>query len=253
MITPQTIKIFDMSYYKYITEHRNDPPGLKKIMEDVCEDLLRYQTNELKPGILLGLIQSGKTRAFIGIIARAFDHGYDIAVVLTKNSVALVEQTLKRLKSEFSMPVEANRLFIWDIIKIQEGQLTGYVLEKKLIFVVKKEAKNLDSLIRIFEKYMHSHKRVLIIDDEADQASVSFIPDKSKDNGIDFAKIASQISHLRKALNEKCSFLQVTATPYSLYLQPEDANLNQSEYAPNRPAFTHLLPPHDKYIAHSGI
>lgn len=237
-----------MSFYKYITERRKDSPEFKQIMEDICEDLLLVQTNELKPGILLGLIQSGKTRAFIGVIARAFDNGYDIAVVLTKNSVALVEQTIKRLKTELSKPIESNRLYMWDIIKIQKGQLTGYVLEKKLIFVVKKEAKNLDRLIHIFESNIHNNKKVLIVDDEADQASVSFVPDKSQEDGIDFAKIASQISHLRKVLNDKCSFLQVTATPYSLYLQPEDANLNQTEYAPNRPAFTHLLPPHEKYI-----
>lgn len=30
-----------------------------------------------RPGMLLGKIQSGKTRAFLGVIARAFDRGYD--------------------------------------------------------------------------------------------------------------------------------------------------------------------------------
>ena len=37
-------------------------------------------TSSDRPGILLGKIQSGKTRAFLGVIAEAFDNGYDIAV-----------------------------------------------------------------------------------------------------------------------------------------------------------------------------
>lgn len=50
---------------------------------DVVEQLLANQTSNDRPGMLLGRIQSGKTRAFVGAIAIAFDNGYDIAVVLT--------------------------------------------------------------------------------------------------------------------------------------------------------------------------
>jgi hypothetical protein len=238
-----------MSFYKYITEKRKDTPELKNVMESVVTDLNKYQTDDLKPGILLGLIQSGKTRAFVGVIAKSFDEGYDIAVVLTKNSVALVDQTIKRLKSEFEMPIERNKLFVWDVIKIQEyDHLTGYILSNKIIFVVKKETKNMDKLLDIFKLEDLQTKKVLIIDDEADQASVSFVSDKTKEEGIDFAKISTQISNFRHLLKGKNSFLQVTATPYSLYLQPENANLNQVEYAPIRPAFTHLLKPHAAYV-----
>lgn len=237
-----------MSFYKYITDKRKDSPELKKTMEAVAKDLLKHKTDELKPGILLGLIQSGKTRAFVGVIANGFDDGFDVAIVFTKNSVALVEQTMKRLKSEFQMPIERNKLFVWDIIKIQDQQLTGYVLNNKIIFVVKKESKNLEKLHNVFENPILKTKKVLIIDDEADMASVSFVADKSKEDGIDYAKVASSIAKLRSKLKGKNSFLQVTATPYSLYLQPEEGNLNQEEYAPLRPAFTHLLSPHDKYI-----
>ena len=35
-----------------------------------------------KPLMMLGKIQSGKTRSFIGVISLAFDNGYDLAVVL---------------------------------------------------------------------------------------------------------------------------------------------------------------------------
>ena len=47
------------------------------------------------------------------------------------------------------------------------------------------------------------------------------------------------------------SFLQVTATPYSLYLQPEDDSTAAPSFSPSyprRPAFTQLLPIHEHYI-----
>lgn len=44
------------------------------------------------------------------------------------------------------------------------------------------------------------------------------------------------------------AFLQVTATPYSLYLQPESLVLNGDEFRPVRPAFTVLVPVHGNYI-----
>lgn len=238
-----------MSYYKYITEKREDPEELKAVMESVTDDILKYSTDEIKPGVLLGLIQSGKTRTFIGVIAKCFDSGYDVSIVFTKNSVALVEQTMKRLKSEFEMPVERNKLFTWDVIKLQNmEQLTGYVLSNKIILVVKKEYRNMEKLHELIDKTELRDKRILIVDDEADQASISFKADKTKDEGMDMAKIASSLSELRQKLSKSCSFLQVTATPYSLYLQPEEIEINGDEFAPIRPAFMHVLNPHPYYV-----
>src|SRR5262249_31050165 len=47
----------------------------------------------------------------------------------------------------------------------------------------------------------------------------------------------------------KSAFLQVTATPYALYLQPDDEILLNGNclFKPKRPAFTVLLHSHDKY------
>ena len=52
--------------------------------------------------------------------------------------------------------------------------------------------------------------RTLIIDDEADTASIGYT---KKEGIIEANKIAKQISDLRKAI-QNVSFLQVTATPY---------------------------------------
>ena len=89
-------------------------------------------------------------------------------------------------------------------------------------------------------------RKVLIIDDEADLASIS----GRRVNGVSTAGVISrQIDQLRELVTNS-SFLQVTATPYSLYLQPEEEIVagGISLFKPKRPAFTVLLPSHGKYV-----
>ena len=81
-------------FYNNLSTKRNDSGELKLCMEDTVQKLLENDINVNKPGMLLGKIQSGKTRVFIGIIALAFDNGYDMAIVLTKGTKALSQQTL---------------------------------------------------------------------------------------------------------------------------------------------------------------
>ena len=50
-----------------------DDEALAACIERVVNQLESTSTNGDRPGMLLGKIQSGKTRAFVGIIARAFD------------------------------------------------------------------------------------------------------------------------------------------------------------------------------------
>ena len=48
---------------------------------------------------------------------------------------------------------------------------------------------------------------------------------------------------------QSADYLLVTATPFSLYLQPDHYGDSEvGDLAPTRPAFTHLVPVHDKYI-----
>src|SRR6185369_8782317 len=97
---------------------------------------------------LLGRVQSGKTRAFLGVIARAFDRGYDIAVILTKWTKFLAEQTLSRVKEDFREFIAADQVDVFDILSVPD--LTPYELNRKLIFVVKKEDDNLRRLLDLF-------------------------------------------------------------------------------------------------------
>jgi hypothetical protein len=232
-------------FYDQMASKRADPPELRDAVEQVVEKLQAEATSTQRPGILLGRVQSGKTRAFLGAIARAFDRGYDIAVILTKGTKSLAEQTFSRVKEDFKDFIVADQVDVFDILAVPD--LTPYELNRKLIFVVKKEDDNLRRLLRLFaEDYpLLQTKSVLIIDDEADLASVS----SRKSNGQTTVGVISGQIDLLRDLIAKTAFLQVTATPYALYLQPdEEVSMNGSSlFKPKRPAFTVLLPTHSKY------
>lgn len=221
---------------------------MEKCIFDTVDNLIKVNTTSDKPGMLLGKIQSGKTRAFIGTIGLAFDNGYDIAVILTKGTRALAEQTYQRLNTDFKEMIDRDIVQVFDIMHFGDN-LRPYILNQKLIFVVKKEVHNIERLNKaLFQMYPNlSQRNILIVDDEADYASIGFT--KTKQEGIEINKIAGLIDELRNNLH-KCSFLQVTATPYSLYLQPENMNLGgaQNYFKPVRPAFTVLVPIGDNYI-----
>lgn len=233
--------------YEAICKKQSYDEEIQDCIENTVQKLINNDTTVQKPGMLLGNIQSGKTRTFIGIAALAFDKGYNFIVVLTKGTKALAKQTYERLYIEFEEFIEDDLVKIYDVMNIP-GELTPYIRNQKIIIVAKKETNNLDRIVGLFEKYEDlKNKKVLIIDDEADYASIGFKKDKSQVDEISVNTLAKKINKIR-AYGTTTDYLQVTATPYSLYLQPEQMQVNGDEYFPFRPAFTELVPIHDKYI-----
>ncbi|MGL4655584.1 MAG: Z1 domain-containing protein [Sarcina sp.] len=222
------------------------PEYNEKTLECIKESVRQLDEIGDSPLMMLGRIQSGKTKSFIGVTALAFDNDYDLAVVLTKNSNALAKQTVARMKSEFKEFVEDDMIEIFDIMCMPPN-MSKFELDKKLIIVVKKEKNNLPKLLNFIEKYaLDKNKKCLIIDDEADFCSIGY--DKNKDTEeFDLRKIAAQINELRLQLT--CKFIQVTATPYSLYLQPEEIDLGENkEIRAIKPANTVLVPHGEGYV-----
>ena len=218
----------------------------EKTSKCIIESMEKIENIGDKPLMMLGKIQSGKTRSFIGVTALAFDNGYDLAIILTKNSNALARQTVARMQQEFTAFKDDDIVDIFDIMCIPQ-ELSRFELDKKLIIVVKKEKNNLPKMIDFIEKYsLGSQKKCLIIDDEADFCSIGFEINKETDE-YDLRTIASQINSLREHIT--CNFIQVTATPYALYLQPETIELKHDDkIVPIKPADTVLVPYGDKYI-----
>ncbi len=166
---------------------------------------------------------------------------------MTKGTKPLTEQTINRLHEDFGQFEEEDKIQVHDIMAFPKN-LVQYELDQKLILVVKKEINNLKRLINdLTNTYPNlKDKKILIIDDEADFASISF--HKEKESGlIEQGKIAQQIDELRTKV-EKSDFLQVTATPYSLYLQPDNEESEDGLFPPKRPAFTVLVPIHKDYV-----
>lgn len=218
----------------------------EKTYNCILETVNKLENIGDKPLMMLGKIQSGKTKSFIGVMALAFDNGYDLAVVLTKNSNALAMQTTARMQEEFKEFREDDLIDIFDIMHTPP-ELSRFELDKKLILVVKKEKNNIPKLFEFIKKYsLSENKKCLIIDDEADFCSIGYEMNKNTEI-MDLKKIASQINELR--LNLTCRFIQVTATPYSLYLQPENIALGgYNKISPIKPAETVLVPSGEGYI-----
>ncbi len=236
-----------MNFYDQLASSREDSVELRSCIEKTITELDHQETSVNKPGILLGKIQSGKTRAFLGVIALAFDKGYDIAVILTKGTKSLTKQTIKRVREDFKTFIKSAEVEVFDIMSLPDN-LTPYELNQKLILVVKKEDDNLRRLLKAFDTQypVLKNKRLLIIDDEADTASLSF---RRHQGQVDVGIISQQIDQVRDLVRD-CDFLQVTATPYSLYLQPDEEVIRNgnSFFKPKRPAFTVILPIHSGYI-----
>ena len=72
---------------------------LRECIENTCQYCIESTNKNSedkinKPVMMLGKIQSGKTRAYTGLIALAFD----MVFILSKNSKALINQTVSRMK-----------------------------------------------------------------------------------------------------------------------------------------------------------
>lgn len=236
-------------FYARLRDKRHDDDLLQDCIETVVNRLMESETSADRPGMLLGKIQSGKTRGFLGIITRAFDRDFDIALVFTKGTRTLARQTVRRISSDFKEFIDDEQMSVYDIMEMPEKMMRSE-LRRKIVIVAKKEANNLSRVIELFQETHPelAKKRVLLVDDEADMASVRFVRSKETD---DYAQgsIAQQMDDLRR-LVPSIAFLQVTATPYALYLQPEEyqPQADQFVFFPKRPAFTELLPIHGGYV-----
>jgi hypothetical protein len=235
-------------FYNTLTQERGDSADLKASIEETIDKLLSYKTTSDRPGVMLGKIQSGKTRAFVGVIAKAFDEDFDVAIVLTKNSVLLGQQTTNRLQREFSTFCKEGEIDVYYVNTFNETVLRKAQMLNKKVFVAIKNYKNVEKLIACFTEHNPelANKKILIIDDEADSGSIGYRYDK-KTETVEMQTTAQRLDEFRKELT-KGYFLQVTATPYSLYLQPEEIVIDDELYQPIKPAFTVLLKEHGGYI-----
>jgi hypothetical protein len=189
-------------------------------------------------GLLYGLIQSGKTSVITITTAMAVDNGFKCILVLTSDLNPLYTQTLRRIRSQ----LRGLKVFgksDWD----------GPAFERQLrtspfVVVCSKNSDHLSNLSEAFKKIGAANGArglpALIIDDEADQASLNTHTQKnSKKSTADISTINKLISEFRTFFRTN-TYLQVTATPQALFLQRPDHLY--------RPSFTVLSQPGPGYV-----
>lgn len=239
------------THNKYMT------PEKEKVIRDMTDQLLIEGPQATQPCLLLGKVQCGKTDTFESIMGLCFDKGIDIAIVMTKGTQTLTDQTIKRLEHDFRFFEDKETynqkviVKIWNILQLfRRGGLSDNDLNdpaKKFIIVVKKETTNLTYLKELFEiNEQMCSKKILICDDEADFASRAYYQKKGE---MSLLKIGELIDEVLK-YPRYYRYLQITATPYSLYLQPDGTiHLRDGEEATQwLPRYTGLVPIHDMYI-----
>ena len=266
VVTNSDTPIYDTLVANY--PYGKMPEEKIKCIKDTVSQLLEDGEHAEEPGLLLGKIQCGKTDTFEDIIGLAFDKGIDITIVFTKGTKPLAQQTIMRMKKDYRFFKPSDNLDqkatinIYDIMKVWNNLKQAKVEGCKTVIVCKKQATNMSHLIDMFSKNCTflKKKKVLIVDDEADFASRNYRSVKlqalkdeegnpiAQDAETEMAKISQQIDDFRK-IPDYCRYLQVTATPYCLYLQPQgELNLNGNVVKPFKPRFTSIVPVHAAYI-----
>lgn len=213
--------------------------GLKAIAER-SKKILGYSVDpvagmaEPSYGLLYGLIQSGKTSIITVTAAMAADNGFKCIVILTSDTIPLYDQTLQRIKSQLrGLNVLGKK--DWNDLSRFERQIRT----SPFAIVSSKNKTHLEGLLESFNHVGANGARglpTLIIDDEADQASLNT---KANKRNEEISAINGLISDLRDFFQTH-TYLQVTATPQALFLQRPDGYY--------RPSFTVLSEPGEGYV-----
>lgn len=246
-------------YKKYLLNDKGFAANVVNSMDDILDtltDLLGDPVREVsfrRHGLIIGDVQSGKTANYIGLICKAADAGYKVIVLLTGTIEKLRQQTQQRVDEGFvgadsnAMMKKKDEGVIIGAGKYDSSVVNPMVLTSTsddfktrnatslnfdlrningpVVFVVKKNSavlKRLNQWLSTFnqngkEKINHS---LLVIDDEADNASVN-----TKKNPEDTpTAINGQIRTLL-AMFARSSYVGFTATPFAnIFIDPESSN-----------------------------
>lgn len=232
---------------------RKEGFSIKVIEEDIaptCEKILSRCANpkceskhEQKRGLVVGDVQSGKTANYLALINMAYDYGYKIVVLLAGMTDSLRIQTQKRTdtgvigaisdtigndiiycgvgeynEDHYAVPFtnQGN-----DFAKFIQKNLNAAIsdFKKPVVLVVKKNKSILESVIKQLQSALKDFdsSSILIIDDEADNASISTAPP---------GKDPTTINKCIRTIFNKfpiASYVGFTATPFAnIFINPED-------------------------------
>ena len=198
-------------------------------------------------GLVLGYVQSGKTASYTSLLAKAADIGYRLLIVLSGIDNGLRRQTQIRLKRELvgykdnrpgavHLPPLGQHWHEFTREDIDGDFQAGFANHAALqgsqpvLLVVKKNADVLRRLLKWLNDAPEEVRRkipLLVIDDEADQASVDTRGTyQTEEDALpaDYeppTKINGLIRELLKKF-QKRAYVAYTATPFANILIPHD-------------------------------
>ena len=249
-------------YKKYLLNDKGFSVKVVNVMDDILDkltDLLGDPSRDVaysRRGLIIGDVQSGKTANYLGLICKAVDAGYKVVVLMTGTIEKLRKQTQMRVDEGFvgadsdaMVKMLENGQVIGvgkydssirpmvltstaDDFKQQNANNLGFDLRNingPVIFVVKKNSsilKRLNKWLTTFNQNGQQKIRqsILMIDDEADNASVNTNKDEDTPTAIN-GQIRDLVSKF-----EKSSYVGFTATPFAnIFIDPDsyDAMLEE--------------------------
>jgi hypothetical protein len=201
-------------------------------------------------GLVVGHVQSGKTANYAGLIAKAADAGYKLIIVLAGMHNVLRQQTQRRLDRDFLGYISTSNLNGQGFTRFGVGLIDASihpehlttqaangdfrrafadnlgmgVQQRPVLLVVKKNAsilRNLNNWVQevLLPRGDTESRPLLVIDDEADQASVDtglqeFDADEQPDLDYEPKRINGQIRQLLSAFS-RSAYVGYTATPFA--------------------------------------
>jgi hypothetical protein len=242
-----------------------------KILDSLFDPTENVQVD--KKGLVVGQVQSGKTSNYTGLICKAADAGYKLIVVLAGIHSNLRSQTQLRIDEGFlGFDTQHQRAFNTNNIKIGVGKLGNANVAHSLTSSMEKGdftqgaantagfnfntgepivaviKKNPHVLRRIYQwlsaqvpenaegQRIITSKALLLIDDEADNASINISNDPERRSSIN-DWITRTLS-----LFSKSAYVGYTATPFAnIFIPLEEDNLFPRDFIVN-------IPPPSNYI-----
>lgn len=170
--------------------------------------------------LALGFVQSGKTTSITALLAAGADSGYRIIIALLGGTNLLLDQNRARL--EKALGIGARQDYVWVTEASPSGQaaakrLADWLGRDRVVFIpVLKHAGRIRAVTGCLERLTDGQVPVLIVDDEADQASLNTQGMTAE------SKTYEALRELRQAVPNHL-YVQYTATPYApLLLEADD-------------------------------
>jgi hypothetical protein len=238
-------------------------------------------------GLVIGHVQSGKTQNFSALIAKSADAGYKIVIVLSGLHNTLRQQTQRRLERDLGREnvagvgePEAGKRWQWMTGAelwgdFNPGAVSAAVLQgnEQVIFVVKKNKTRLERLITWMSGRVPDWVPVLVIDDEADQASINTGGNRAFDAREEVDLVGGDFEgeeltedelnpsainlNIRKLINSfnKCSYVAYTATPFAnVLIDPSARDVEGgNDLFPGDFIISLPSPPGDLYVGASRL